>query len=177
MPRIPSRLRPFAKGASTLATGAAVGLVATALITPMLPGSTLPGNRHEPPETRGWILATLRGDADAINRLELPTNVAGRALKLQGLDAPAFEPHTLTFLGGSRTGQLGQFGYVLTVARSDGSYDSLPLLITTLGDRVWYLRGGTPGRPAPAAAPSSAPSPGSQPSPSGAGVSPGASAS
>jgi hypothetical protein len=159
MPRIPSRLRPLAKAASTAATGAAVGLVATALITPLLPGASLPGNRHEPPETRGWILATLRGDADAINRLELPRNVAGRAARLQALDAPNLQPHTLTYLGGTRTGQLGQFGYVLTISRPDGSFDSMPLLLTTLGDRVWYYRGGETGRAGAAPAPSASGTP------------------
>jgi hypothetical protein len=170
-----ARFRPLGVVVSTFATGAFLGLVLTALITPVLPGGTLPGNRHEPPETRGWIIARLRGDAQALNRLQLPTNVAGRAARLQQFDtATSLQLHTLTFLGGTRAGQIGQYGYVLTVETPTGGYDSLPLLITTLGDRVWYMRGGAPGRPIPAT-PAASPgasggaSPSVPPAPSGSG--------
>jgi hypothetical protein len=153
-----ARFRRYGVYLSTLMTGAAFGLVVTALVSPILPGATQPGDRHEPPETRGYILALLASDGAAINRLQLPRNVVDRAAVLKSFEQALNLPgHTLTYLGGNRTGRLGQFGYVLTVNTPNGGFDSIPLLVTTLGDRVWYLRGGSTGRPVQAA-PSVAPS-------------------
>src|SRR3712207_4724028 len=108
------RLRSLAVFPSSLLVGVFVGLVLTAFVTPLLPGETLPGNRQEPPETRGYINALLARDGAEINRLQLPRNVVDRAAVLKqfedALETPA---KTLTFLGGMRTETLGQFGYVL----------------------------------------------------------------
>jgi len=139
------RLRRLAVFPSSLLVGAFASFVIAALVEPMLPGETLPGNRHEPPETRAYIIALLNGDGAAVNRLQLPRNVIDRAAVLKQFEDALKTPgQTLTFLGGSRTGPIGQFGYVLTVEEA-GTTAAIPIILTTLNDKIWYLRGGSTG--------------------------------
>jgi hypothetical protein len=145
-----ARLRRLAIIPSTLLIGLFAGFVVTAVVVPFLPGETLPGNRHEPPETRGYINALLNGDGATINKLGLPQNAVARAAVLKQFeDALKLPGQTLTFLGGVRGEQLGQFGYVLTVDGGDGVTHAIPIVLTTLGDKVWYLRGGSTGDETP----------------------------
>jgi hypothetical protein len=144
-----ARMRGLAKlwiFPSTLLIGLLLGFVVTALVMPMLPGETLPGNRHEPPETRSYINALLNGDGATINKLQLPRNVVDRAAVLKQFeDALKLPGRTLTYLGGIRGEQLGQFGYVLTADGGNGQVREIPILLTTVGDKIWYLRGGSTG--------------------------------
>ena len=154
------RLRRLGLLVTTIGSGLAIGLVVTALVAPVLPGPTKPGDRHEPAETRGYINALLRSDGAAINKLQLPRNVVDRAAVLKQFeDALNLPGQTLTYLGGMRVGQIGQFGYVLTVDNGDGSSAAIPIVLTTIGDKIWYLRGGSTGGEESLAAPSQAPSP------------------
>jgi hypothetical protein len=149
-----ARLRRLAVVPSTLLVGLLVGFVVTAFVMPLLPGDTQPGNRQEPPETRGYINALLNRDGATINKLQLPRNVVNRASVLKQFEeALALPGKTLTFLGGSRVGPIGQFGYVLTVDAGQGTSRAIPILLTTVDNKIWYLRGGSTGEEAPPAAP------------------------
>jgi hypothetical protein len=157
-----ARLRRLAVFPSSLLVGVLASFVAAALISPLLPGDTLPGNRHEPPETRAYINALLDRDGATINKLQLPRNVVDRASVLKQFeDALALPGKTLTFLGGSRVGAYGMFGYALTVDDGQGSSATIPIILTMVNDKVWYLRGGSTGdesatqSPAPSELPAS----------------------
>jgi hypothetical protein len=156
-----ARLRRLAVFPSSLLLGVLASFVAAALISPLMPGDTLPGNRHEPPETRAYINALLGRDGATINRLQLPRNVVDRASVLKQFeDALALPGKTLTFLGGSNVGPYGMFGYALTVDDGAGSSATIPIILTMVNDKVWYLRGGSTGdegtaSPAPSELPAS----------------------
>jgi hypothetical protein len=155
------RLRRLAIFPSSLLVGVLTSFVVAALVSPLLPGETLPGNRHEPPETRAYINALLGRDGATINRLQLPRNVVDRASVLKQFeDALALPGKTLTYLGGSRVGPYGMFGYALTVDDGSGTSASIPIILTMVNDKVWYLRGGSTGdegteEPAPSELPAS----------------------
>jgi hypothetical protein len=141
-----ARLRSLALFPSTILVGLLIGFVVTTFVLPMLPGETLPGNRHEPPETRAYVNALLNGDGATINKLQLPRNVVDRASVLKQFeDALKLPGQTLTYLGGSRGEQLGQYAYVLTVDGGNGQSRAIPIVVTTLGDKIWYVRGGSTG--------------------------------
>jgi hypothetical protein len=150
---------------TTLVIGGLVGFVAMTLITPFLPGPVQPGDRHEPKLTRDYMLALLRRDASVVNQLELPKNPAMRAMTWKRLEqADQLEHHTLTYLGGAATERIGAQVYVLG-ARQGDSYFLVPFEVTTLGDKVYYLRGGSLGgaipiAPAPSPAASASGDPG-----------------
>jgi len=153
------RLRRLAIFPSSLLVGAFAAFVLAAIISPLMPGETLPGNRHEPPETRAYINALLSRDGETINRLQLPANVVNRAAVLKQFeDALALPGKTLTYLGGSRVGPYGMFGYALTLDDGSGTAATMPIILTMVNDKVWYLRGGSTGddateSPAPSEAP------------------------
>ena len=141
-----ARLKPLWSLVAAVVLGGLVAFVFMAFITPMLPGETLPGHRHEPPETRAYLLAVLRNDAAMINRLQLPQNAVQRAITRKTLEgALETKPDTLTFLGGSVVNQIGQYTYVLGGKNSDGSDVLVPVIVTTVGDKILGLAGGSDG--------------------------------
>ncbi|MFL5756316.1 MAG: hypothetical protein ACJ77N_08430 [Chloroflexota bacterium] len=132
--------------AAPVLLGALVAFVAIAFVSPMLPGQTQPGNRQEPPETRAYLLAVMNNDAPTINRLQLPQNVVDRAvIRKQLSNALKMKADTLTFLGGSQVGQVGAWSYVLGVTGPDGQPRLVPVLVTTVGDKIAALQGGSSG--------------------------------
>jgi len=140
------RLRRLAIFPSSLLVGVLASFVAAAIVSPLLPGETLPGNRHEPPETRAYINALLNRDGATINRLQLPANVVNRASVLKQFeDALALPGKTLTYLGGQQVGQYGMFSYALTLDNGTGTSATMPIILTMVNDKIWYLRGGSTG--------------------------------
>lgn len=129
--------------ATTLVLGGLVGFVLMAIITPMLPGPVQPGDRHEPPIAREYVLAVMAGDAATVNRLELPKNPAMRAMTWKQFeDADALQHETLTYLGGGSVERIMTQAYVLG-ARDGDQYHLVPFTVTLIGDKVAYWRGGS----------------------------------
>ena len=79
-----------------------------------------------------------------MNRLEMPKNPAD-ALVWKSEEALDLEPSTLTFMGGSRVGELGAYMYVLGVKAPDESFHLVPFALSTLDTKIADLRGGSTG--------------------------------
>ena len=141
-----TRLRPIVAVVGTVAAGALLGYVLTALVSPLLPGPTQPGNRHELAVTRDYILAFISRDAATVNALELPKNPADRAVVRKSFNqALNLEPTRLTYLGGTRSGEVGAYVYILGVETPDETRHLVPIVLTTVGSKVGDLRGGSTG--------------------------------
>jgi hypothetical protein len=144
--------------ATTLVIGGLVGFVATALITPFLPGPVEPGNRHEPEMARQYVLALLSNDARTLNELELPKNIAQRAIRIKQLAELQQSPaHSLTYLGGGVAEPIGSQVYAIGFQRPGGEYTLVGVSITLVGEKVYYMRQNfSNAAPIPSASPSPA---------------------
>lgn len=152
MARLRSLGRTVGSLGSTLAVGALSGFIATAVITPMLPGPVQPGNRHEPVSTRQYMVALVNRDGATMNRLELPANAADHATRLKSLEG-AFDlgGSTLTFLGGGTAGPIGAYVYILgTTNATTKALELRPVALALLEDKVLELHGGSTGNEAEA---------------------------
>ena len=135
------RLRPLFAVVGTIAAGALAGYVVAAFVSPLLPGPTQPGDRHEQAYTREFVLAFLEQDAETVNRLLVPRNAADRAVIRKAYEeASGLAPMTLTYLGGSANQVMGSYVYVLGVEADDGSTDLLPFTLITTGSKIMDLR-------------------------------------
>lgn len=130
----------------TIVAGALLGYVLMAFVSPLLPGPTQPGDRHELAVTRDYILAFIRRDAATVNALELPKNPADRAVVRKSFNqALNLEPETLTYLGGMRAGPIGAYVYVLGVKSPQDTLHLVPIVLTTVDTKIGDLRGGSTG--------------------------------
>ncbi len=131
-------VRALRQALGTLLAGVLVGYVIMALVGSILQGSTLLGGTGESPEANAYMIGLLKQDPDALTALRPKRDVVSRAVELLTTErtSGAWQPSSLTFLGGGGIGALRVQIYVVGIRSIDGEDRMIPFSLTLAAGKV-----------------------------------------
>ncbi len=129
-------LRALRPALETLIAGLLLGLVIAVIGAQLLGSSQPPPRNGELPAARAYMLAIIRGDADAMNAVGADMDPATQTLIFQALSGPTI--HSLTYLGGSGVSNGAVHEYVIEADGANGP-QLVPLALTVISGRIVHI--------------------------------------